>query len=141
VPNACALLYLIAESLLRGPNEGPEGRLAEIDTGRKKIAAVLLAIGVSGVVPALLPFRRVIIPAKASCNSSRRFVPEYADMGIVIGPVLKRADGYSFDSWAAGEVVSCGYPYRRIRRRLLRAECRGICTGSHRDRDRLPDPR
>ena len=35
-------------------------------------------------------------------------------MGIVIGPVLKRADGYRFDLWTADEGVSAGYPYRRI---------------------------
>jgi hypothetical protein len=35
-------------------------------------------------------------------------------MGIVIGPVLKRADGYGFDSWTAGKGVTRGYPYRRI---------------------------
>ncbi|HEY1895604.1 MAG TPA: hypothetical protein VGG62_04995 [Terracidiphilus sp.] len=35
-------------------------------------------------------------------------------MVIVIGPVLRRADGYSFDSWTAGKGVSRGYPYRRI---------------------------
>ena len=35
-------------------------------------------------------------------------------MNIVIGPVLRRADGYGFDSWTAGKGVSRGYPYRRI---------------------------
>ena len=35
-------------------------------------------------------------------------------MGIVIGPVLRRADGYRFDTWIAGKGVSRGYPYRRI---------------------------
>ena len=35
-------------------------------------------------------------------------------MVIVIGPVLRSADGYSFDSWTAGKGVSRGYPYRRI---------------------------
>ena len=35
-------------------------------------------------------------------------------MNIVIGPVLRRADGYRFDTWTSGEGVSCGYPYRRI---------------------------
>ena len=35
-------------------------------------------------------------------------------MGIVIGPVLRRADGYRFDTWIAGKSVSPGYPYRRI---------------------------
>jgi hypothetical protein len=35
-------------------------------------------------------------------------------MGIVIGPVLKRADGYGFDSWTAGKGVTRGYPYHRI---------------------------
>ena len=35
-------------------------------------------------------------------------------MGIVIGPVLRRADGYGFDTWTAGKGVSRGYSYRRI---------------------------
>ena len=35
-------------------------------------------------------------------------------MGIVIGPVLRRADGYGFDVWTAGKGVTRGYPYRRI---------------------------
>ena len=35
-------------------------------------------------------------------------------MGMVIGPVLRRADGYGFDTWTAGKGVSRGYPYRRI---------------------------
>ena len=35
-------------------------------------------------------------------------------MGIVIGPVLRRDDGYRFDTWTAGKGVSRGYPYRRI---------------------------
>jgi hypothetical protein len=39
---------------------------------------------------------------------------EDADMGIVIGPVLRRADGYRFDTWTAGKGMTCGYPYHRI---------------------------
>ena len=35
-------------------------------------------------------------------------------MSMVIGPVLRHADAYSFDTWTAGEGVSGGYPYRRI---------------------------
>ncbi len=35
-------------------------------------------------------------------------------MGIVIGPVLRRGDGYRFDIWTAGKGVTRGYPYRRI---------------------------
>ncbi len=35
-------------------------------------------------------------------------------MGTVIGPVLRRADGYRFDTWTAGKGVTSGYPYRRI---------------------------
>ena len=35
-------------------------------------------------------------------------------MGTVIGPVLRRADGYGFDIWNAGKGVTLGYPYRRI---------------------------
>ena len=35
-------------------------------------------------------------------------------MDIVIGPVLRRADKYRFDTWTADQGVSRGYPYRRI---------------------------
>ena len=35
-------------------------------------------------------------------------------MSIVIGPVLKRPDGYGFDVWMATKGVTRGYPYRRI---------------------------
>jgi len=35
-------------------------------------------------------------------------------MAIVIGPTLKRADGYRFDTWTAATGVSRGYPYHRI---------------------------
>ena len=35
-------------------------------------------------------------------------------MTVVIGPVLKRADGYEFDTWTAGKEVARGYRYRRI---------------------------
>ena len=35
-------------------------------------------------------------------------------MNIVIGPVLSRADGYAYDTWAAGMGVTRSYPYRRI---------------------------
>jgi hypothetical protein len=35
-------------------------------------------------------------------------------MGIVIGPVLRRADGYRFDIWTAGKGMTRGYSYRRI---------------------------
>jgi hypothetical protein len=69
-------------------------------------------------------------------------VLEDANMGTVIGPVLRRADGYSFDTWTAGKGVTRGYPYRRIED-ALRAECRdqGVCAGSRPGRDRVPDPR
>jgi hypothetical protein len=35
-------------------------------------------------------------------------------MDIVIGPVLRRADGYGFDIWTAGKGVTHGYPYLGI---------------------------
>ena len=35
-------------------------------------------------------------------------------MAIVIGPVLRRADRYRFDTWTAAEGMTRGYPYRRI---------------------------
>ena len=33
-------------------------------------------------------------------------------MNIVIGPVLSRADGYAYDTWAAGKGVTRSYRYR-----------------------------
>jgi hypothetical protein len=41
-------------------------------------------------------------------------MPEDADMGIVIGPVLRLADGDGFDTSTEDRGVSRGYPYRRI---------------------------
>ncbi len=35
-------------------------------------------------------------------------------MGTVIGPVLRRADGYRFDTWTAGKGLIRGYHYPRI---------------------------
>jgi hypothetical protein len=35
-------------------------------------------------------------------------------MGVIIGPVLRRADGYAFDTWTATKGVSRGYRYHRI---------------------------
>jgi hypothetical protein len=35
-------------------------------------------------------------------------------MDLVIGPVLRRADGYRFDTWTAGKGMTRGYPYRRV---------------------------
>jgi hypothetical protein len=52
-------------------------------------------------------------------------------MGIVIGPVLRRADGYGFDTWIAGKGMTRGYPYRRIedahyaRRAEIKASAQG----------------
>jgi hypothetical protein len=43
---------------------------------------------------------------------------EDAEMRIVIGPVLRCADGYGFDTWTAGKGVTPGYPYRRIEHAL-----------------------
>ena len=64
-------------------------------------------------------------------------------MAIVIGPVLIRANGYSFDTWTAGKGVTRSYPYRRIEdaHYARNAEIKGVCTASHPVRDCLPDPR
>ena len=35
-------------------------------------------------------------------------------MGIVIGPILRRADGYRCDTWTASKGVIRGFPYHRI---------------------------
>jgi hypothetical protein len=52
-------------------------------------------------------------------------------MDIVIGPVLRHADGYRFDTWTTGEGASRGYLYRRIedahyaRKAEIKASARG----------------
>jgi hypothetical protein len=52
-------------------------------------------------------------------------------MGVIIGPVLTRADGYAFDTWTATKGVARGYRYRRIedvyyaRNAEIRASARG----------------
>ena len=35
-------------------------------------------------------------------------------MSVIIGPVLRRADGYAFDTWTGTKGVDRGYRYRRI---------------------------
>jgi hypothetical protein len=56
---------------------------------------------------------------------------EDADMSIVIGPVLKRPNGYGFDVWTVPKGVTRGYPYCRIedahyaRNAEIRASARG----------------
>ncbi len=35
-------------------------------------------------------------------------------MKLIIGPILKRAGGYVFDTWRSGEGFNHGFPYRRI---------------------------
>jgi hypothetical protein len=36
-------------------------------------------------------------------------------MGIVIGPVLKRSDGYGFDVWTVAKGVARGYAMAEVR--------------------------
>ena len=35
-------------------------------------------------------------------------------MQVVIGPILKRAGGYAFDTWDAHEGINYGFAYHRI---------------------------
>ena len=35
-------------------------------------------------------------------------------MSVVIGPVLRHAEAYSFDTWTAGKGVTRSYPYHRV---------------------------
>ena len=57
-------------------------------------------------------------------------------MSVVIGPVLRHAGAYSFDTWTAGKGVSGGYPYRRIedayyaRNAEIRASAQGRAPGA-----------
>ena len=54
--------------------------------------------------------------------------------GIVVGPVLKRPEGYGFDVWTVTKGVIPGYPYRRIedayyaRNAEIRASAQGRCV-------------
>ncbi len=61
-------------------------------------------------------------------------------MRIVIGPVLRRADGYGFDTWTAGKGVSAGYSYRRIEDALYarNAEISASAQGCSPPPDRRP---
>ena len=62
-------------------------------------------------------------------------------MGTVIGPVLRRADAYGFDTWTAGKGVTRGYPYRRIEDAHYARNADIKASAQGRGRDRLPDPR
>src|SRR5260370_35739387 len=68
----------------------------------------------AGAVPSAAPSRRRIIRAKFHLHGSLGIILKDADMTVVIGPVLKRADGYEFDTWTAGKEGARGYPYRRV---------------------------
>jgi hypothetical protein len=35
-------------------------------------------------------------------------------MKLIVGPILKRAGGYVFDTWSVCEGLNLGIPYRRI---------------------------
>src|SRR5271165_1618064 len=54
------------------------------------------------------------LAAKPSHAPIAALILEDADMAKVIGPVLRNADGYSFDTWTAGKGVTRGYPYSRV---------------------------
>jgi hypothetical protein len=60
----------------------------------------------------------------------------FAITDLVIGPIVTRAEGYAFDSWAAGEGMRLGYPYRRIedahyaRNATIRASSRDGARGA-----------
>src|SRR5438128_7728377 len=100
--------------MAEGRHEGPEGRLAKMDAGRKDRRPVHRGGGqLRGPGPA--PSRpRVVSGHRSTFDRSPHIVVEDADMRIVIGPILRRGDGYGFDTWTAGKGVSTGYPYRRI---------------------------
>ena len=57
-------------------------------------------------------------------------------MDIVIGPVLRRADAYRFDTWTADNGLTRGYPYRRIddayyaRNAEIKASAQGRAPGA-----------
>jgi hypothetical protein len=75
------------ESLLRGCDEGPESRLAEMDSGRKNCRRVY-RVRDEQHGPGPAPSQpRVVSGQRSTCNRSRLIVLEDADMGIVIGPV------------------------------------------------------
>ena len=61
-------------------------------------------------------------------------------MNLVIGPVLRRADGYAFDTWTAGKGVTRSYPYHRVEQAYYarKAEIKASAQGRA-GRGRLPD--
>jgi hypothetical protein len=105
------------------------------DSGRKIVAASI-AFGMTGLVPAP-PSRRRIISANVSpVTDHRASYVEAANMGIIVGPVLKRPKGYGFDVWTVTKGVIPGYPYRRIedayyaRNAEIRASAQGRAPGA-----------
>src|SRR6266446_2718256 len=85
------LAFLIPEGALRGCREGSESRLAEVDAGRKDRRRVY-RVRDDEPGPSAAASRRRISSANVSPETDI-FPEEDAEMGIVIGPVLRRADG------------------------------------------------
>jgi hypothetical protein len=53
-----------------------------------------------------------LVGGSVSAHSPTPCMP--INMSLVIGPVLRHADGYAFDAWTAGKGVTRSYPYHRI---------------------------
>jgi hypothetical protein len=87
--------------------------------------------------PSAPPSRRRIISANVSpVIDHRASYVEGANMGIIVGPVLKHPEGYGFDVWTVTKGVIPGYPYRRIedayyaRNAEIRASAQGRAPGA-----------
>src|SRR5690348_17798341 len=79
----------------------------------ERCVGVVMTVGVISM-PALLLLAEGSLRPTFNPHRSRRIVLEDGDMAVVIGPVLRHAGGYRFDTWTARKGMTLGYPYRRI---------------------------
>ena len=81
-------------------HERSESRLAEMDSGGESRSRVYRARDNHAAASAARARPRVIQPTYHAQSIGASSV-EVANMNIVIGPVLRRAGGYAFDTWTA----------------------------------------
>src|SRR5215831_9216418 len=93
-------------------HERSDSRLAEMDPGRENHSRVYRARDNHATPSADRSRPRVIQPTHHAQSFGAPV--EVANMNIVIGPVLRRADRYAFNTWTAGKGVTRSYPYHRI---------------------------
>ena len=99
------------QGLLRGCDEGPESRLAEMDSGRKNRGGVY-RVRDQQHGPGPAPSRhRVVSGQRSTCIESRCIVLEDADM--VIDPAIRIAAAHPLARGPAVETIPVGTPQNR----------------------------